>query len=217
MIHLAIASFFWWLFSHSSTDWFRTCVFIGPHEQDSDDDDDDFEEVQIQESRSDKKKGKQPKRNFIATEPKKPRNAVFAMQGAEILPGDPTYVGGTRVNPTRLRSESTPAVSADQNSPAVSEASTPPAVEGEESREGTEHTAFRLVNGLMVPGSRCANRATLFYACDQIYWRGHQLYPGMTTWRSGTRRKWRSINRDSSSRTGSSELVMAVTWSLRQR
>ncbi|KAG0045270.1 hypothetical protein BGZ83_009500 [Gryganskiella cystojenkinii] len=108
-------------------------TMYGPHEEDSDEDDEDFEEVEIQ-APSDKKKGKHPKRNVPVVEPRKPRNAVFAMHGAEILSSDPTYAGGTRVNPTRQKTGPTPAANPEQGSRAVSEVSTPP-TEGEESRQ----------------------------------------------------------------------------------
>ncbi|GJJ72900.1 UV-stimulated scaffold protein A [Entomortierella parvispora] len=111
-------------------------TMYGPHEQDSDEDDADFEEVQIQEKASDKKKGKLPKYKAPISEPKKPKNAVFAMHGAEVLPDDPTYVGGTRITPARAVAISSPSPQSEQasSSRAASEVSTPPA-EGEESRE----------------------------------------------------------------------------------
>lgn len=110
---------------------------LGPHEQDSDEDDEDFEEVQIQEKTSENKKGKQPKYTAPSSEPKKPKNAVFAMHGAEIMPDDPTYIGGTRVTPARAVAISSPSPQPEKApfSRAASEVSTPPA-EGEESRDG---------------------------------------------------------------------------------
>lgn len=115
----------------------KTFILLGPHEQDSSEDDEDFEEVQILEKISDKKKGKQPKYTALSSEPKKARNAVFAMHGAEILQDDPTYIGGTRVTPARAVAISSPSPQAENapSSRAASEVSTPPA-EGEESREG---------------------------------------------------------------------------------
>ncbi|KAG0215947.1 hypothetical protein BGX28_007173 [Mortierella sp. GBA30] len=113
-------------------------TMYGPNEHDSEEDDVEFEEVDVVESSSDKRKGKQPKRNAQRTEtPRKPKNPVFAMHGAEILDDDPTYIGGTRVAPFRTigtpveEKEHSPAASGSR---AASEVSTPPS-EGGESRE----------------------------------------------------------------------------------
>ncbi|KAF9101290.1 hypothetical protein BGX27_011542 [Mortierella sp. AM989] len=78
-------------------------TMYGPNEYDSDEDDEEFEEVEISASNSDKKKGKQVKKNTENIERKKHRNAVFAMQGEKVLADDPTYVGGTRISSVRSK------------------------------------------------------------------------------------------------------------------
>ncbi|KAF9435864.1 hypothetical protein BGZ76_005361 [Entomortierella beljakovae] len=72
-------------------------TMYGPDDQASEEEVEEFEEVEISTKTSDKKKGKQVKKDVGRQEQKKSRNPVFAMQGEDILIDDPTYVGSTKV------------------------------------------------------------------------------------------------------------------------